>query len=79
MLAEGTFEGRSRSSPAGAAASGALSRSSSRLEAGVVVAGRRPEPLDETVGLIEGQGGKALAHSTDVPTPTRWMRSSLRR
>ncbi|MGW3173067.1 SDR family NAD(P)-dependent oxidoreductase [Streptomyces sp. NPDC001153] len=32
----------------------------------VVVAGRRPEPLTETVRLIEEQGGKALAVSADV-------------
>ncbi|MFB7505230.1 SDR family NAD(P)-dependent oxidoreductase [Streptomyces broussonetiae] len=32
----------------------------------VVAAGRRQEPLDETVRLIEGQGGKALAVSADV-------------
>ncbi|MFF5531533.1 SDR family NAD(P)-dependent oxidoreductase [Streptomyces cinerochromogenes] len=32
----------------------------------VVAAGRRPEPLAETVRLIEEQGGKALAVSADV-------------
>ncbi|MFF5011977.1 SDR family NAD(P)-dependent oxidoreductase [Streptomyces sp. NPDC001165] len=32
----------------------------------VVVAGRRPEPLDETVRLIEERGGKALAVTADV-------------
>ncbi|MEU7298885.1 glucose 1-dehydrogenase [Streptomyces sp. NPDC007189] len=32
----------------------------------VVVAGRRREPLEETVTLIEEQGGKALAVSADV-------------
>ncbi|AKN69735.1 short-chain dehydrogenase [Streptomyces sp. PBH53] len=32
----------------------------------VVVAGRRPEPLAETVRLIEEQGGKALAVPADV-------------
>ncbi|MEU3885899.1 SDR family oxidoreductase [Streptomyces sp. NPDC029041] len=32
----------------------------------VVVAGRRPEPLDETVTLIEEAGGKALAVTADV-------------
>ncbi|KOV67923.1 SDR family NAD(P)-dependent oxidoreductase [Streptomyces sp. MMG1121] len=32
----------------------------------VVVAGRRPEPLAQTVRLIEEQGGKALAVSADV-------------
>jgi len=32
----------------------------------VVVAGRRRDPLDETVALIEGLGGKALAVTADV-------------
>ncbi|MFF7351357.1 MULTISPECIES: SDR family NAD(P)-dependent oxidoreductase [Streptomyces] len=32
----------------------------------VVVAGRRAEPLDETVALIERAGGKALAVTADV-------------
>ncbi|RPF33309.1 SDR family NAD(P)-dependent oxidoreductase [Streptomyces sp. TLI_185] len=32
----------------------------------VVVAGRRREPLDETVRLIEDRGGKALAVTADV-------------
>ncbi|GAB1329732.1 SDR family NAD(P)-dependent oxidoreductase [Streptomyces sennicomposti] len=32
----------------------------------VVVAGRRPEPLQETVALIEERGGKALAVPADV-------------
>ncbi|WP_030615581.1 SDR family NAD(P)-dependent oxidoreductase [Streptomyces fulvoviolaceus] len=32
----------------------------------VVVAGRRQEPLDETVALIERAGGKALAVTADV-------------
>lgn len=32
----------------------------------VVVAGRRPEPLDETVRLIEDRGGKALAVTADI-------------
>ena len=37
-----------------------------REGANVVVAGRRREPLDETVALIERAGGKALAVATDV-------------
>ncbi|MFF8727498.1 SDR family NAD(P)-dependent oxidoreductase [Streptomyces sp. NPDC015171] len=37
-----------------------------REGAQVVVAGRRREPLDETVALIEGAGGKALAVTADV-------------
>ncbi|PBC63746.1 short-chain dehydrogenase [Streptomyces sp. Tue6028] len=35
----------------------------------VVVAGRRAEPLAETVRLIEEQGGKALAVTADVSRP----------
>ena len=35
----------------------------------VVAAGRRAEPLDETVRLIENQGGKALAVTADVTRP----------
>ncbi|MFJ4791145.1 SDR family NAD(P)-dependent oxidoreductase [Streptomyces sp. NPDC088794] len=34
--------------------------------ANVVVAGRRREPLDETVRLVEAAGGKALAVTADV-------------
>ncbi|MCZ0205269.1 SDR family NAD(P)-dependent oxidoreductase [Streptomyces achromogenes] len=37
-----------------------------REGAQVVVAGRRRAPLDETVALIEGEGGKALAVTADV-------------
>ncbi|MFC8512187.1 SDR family NAD(P)-dependent oxidoreductase [Streptomyces sp. NPDC057257] len=36
----------------------------------VAVAGRRREPLDETVRLIEEQGGKALAVTADVTDAT---------
>ena len=35
----------------------------------VAVAGRRPEPLDETVAAIEQAGGKGLALQTDVGDP----------
>ncbi|WP_369169188.1 SDR family NAD(P)-dependent oxidoreductase [Streptomyces sp. R28] len=38
--------------------------------ANVVVAGRRRDPLDETVTLIEGAGGKALAVTADVSLAT---------
>ncbi|MEU0603486.1 glucose 1-dehydrogenase [Streptomyces sp. NPDC006393] len=38
----------------------------SREGAQVVVAGRRREPLDETVALIEREGGKGLAVTADV-------------
>src|SRR4051812_36388670 len=40
-----------------------------RLGAAVTVAGRRQEPLAETVGMIEAAGGRALAQSTDVRQP----------
>ncbi len=36
----------------------------------VAVAGRRPEPLDETVAAIGQAGGKGLAVQTDVGDPT---------
>lgn len=37
-----------------------------RLGAAVVVAGRRPEPLEETIALIEDDGGYGHAKPTDV-------------
>ena len=40
-----------------------------RLGAGVVVAGRRPEPLAETVALVEQAGGRAHPQPTDVRDP----------
>jgi NAD(P)-dependent dehydrogenase (short-subunit alcohol dehydrogenase family) len=70
MLAEGTFEGKVALVTGGGSGLGrAFALEFARLGAGVVVAGRRPEPLDETVGLIEGQGGKALGQPTDVRDP----------
>ncbi|HEX2034345.1 MAG TPA: SDR family oxidoreductase [Chloroflexota bacterium] len=36
----------------------------------LVVAGRRPAPLQETVKLIEGQGGQACAVTADVSSAT---------
>src|SRR3954452_181967 len=40
-----------------------------RHGADVVLAGRRPEPLHETVADIEGLGRRALAVATDVTKP----------
>jgi len=39
------------------------------LGATAVVAGRRPEPLDDTVRAIEERGGRAVAVPTDVRDP----------
>src|SRR5215217_970600 len=70
MLAEGTFEGKVALVTGGGGGLGrAFALEFARLGAAVVVAGRRPEPLDETVGLVEGQGGKALGQPTDVRDP----------
>lgn len=44
----------------------AAARAFAREGATVVVAGRRPEPLDETVELIANDGGKASAVVADV-------------
>lgn len=43
-----------------------VARAFAREGATVVVAGRRPEPLDQTVALIEADGGKASAVVADV-------------
>src|SRR6185312_11893039 len=70
MLADGTFEGKvARVTGGGSGLGRAFALEFARLGAGVVVAGRRPEPLEETVGLIEGHGGKALVQPTDVRDP----------
>jgi NAD(P)-dependent dehydrogenase (short-subunit alcohol dehydrogenase family) len=70
MLAEGTFDGKVALVTGGGSGLGrAFALEFARLGAGVVVAGRRPEPLEETAGLIEGQGGKAFAQPTDVRDP----------
>ena len=70
MLAEGTFAGKVALVTGGGSGLGrAFALEFGRLGADVVVAGRRLEPLDETVGLIEGRGGRALAQPTDVRDP----------
>jgi NAD(P)-dependent dehydrogenase (short-subunit alcohol dehydrogenase family) len=43
-----------------------IARAFAREGARVVVAGRRAEPLDETVELIVGEGGEAIAVAADV-------------
>jgi NAD(P)-dependent dehydrogenase (short-subunit alcohol dehydrogenase family) len=70
MLADGTFGGKVALVTGGGSGLGrAFALEFARLGAGVVVAGRRPEPLDETIGLIAEKGGTALAHPTDVRDP----------
>jgi NAD(P)-dependent dehydrogenase (short-subunit alcohol dehydrogenase family) len=70
MLAEGAFDGKVAVVTGGGTGMGrAMAREFSRLGAAVVVAGRRPEPLAETVAEIEAAGGTALAESTDVRDP----------
>jgi NAD(P)-dependent dehydrogenase (short-subunit alcohol dehydrogenase family) len=70
MLAEGTFDGRAAIVTGGGGGLGrAIALELARLGASVTVAGRRPEPLAETVGLVEGKGGRALAQPTDVRDP----------
>ena len=70
MLAEGTFDGKVAIVTGGGSGLGrAAALELARLGAGVVVAGRRPEPLEETVALIEDDGGYGHAKPTDVRDP----------
>src|SRR5215208_1596424 len=70
MFAEGTFEGKVAVVTGGGTGMGrAMAFEFARLGAGVVVAGRRPEPLEEVAVAIREGGGRALARPTDVRQP----------
>ncbi len=70
MLAEGTLEGRAAIVTGGGSGIGrALALELARVGAAVTVAGRRPDPLAETVALVEERGGRAHAQPTDVRDP----------
>jgi NAD(P)-dependent dehydrogenase (short-subunit alcohol dehydrogenase family) len=70
MLAEGTLAGKTAIVTGGGSGIGrALALELARVGAAVTVAGRRPEPLAETAGLIEERGGQAFAQPTDVRDP----------
>jgi NAD(P)-dependent dehydrogenase (short-subunit alcohol dehydrogenase family) len=70
MLAEGTFEGKVAIVTGGGSGLGrAIALELGRLGAAVAVAGRRPEPLEETLALVTGSGGRGLAVPTDVRDP----------
>ena len=70
MLAEGTFDGKVAIVTGGGSGLGrAMALELARTGAAVVVAGRRPEALVETVALVEARGGSAAAQPTDVRQP----------
>jgi NAD(P)-dependent dehydrogenase (short-subunit alcohol dehydrogenase family) len=70
MLPDETFAGRIAVVTGGGSGLGrAIALELARLGAGVVVAGRREDPLAETVSLVEERGGEALAQPTDVREP----------
>jgi NAD(P)-dependent dehydrogenase (short-subunit alcohol dehydrogenase family) len=70
MLPEDTFEGKVAIVTGGGSGLGrAMAVELARLGAAVVVAGRRPEALDETARLIAGNGGRVHPQPTDVREP----------
>ena len=70
MLAEGTFDGKVAIVTGGGSGMGrAMALEFARLGAVVVVAGRRAEPLEETIALVEDDGGAGHAKPTDVRDP----------
>ncbi len=70
MLVDGCYDGRVALVTGGGSGMGrAMALEFARLGASVVVAGRRPEPLEETVAMIEQAGGAAAAQPTDVRDP----------
>jgi NAD(P)-dependent dehydrogenase (short-subunit alcohol dehydrogenase family) len=70
LLAEGTLDGRVAIVTGGGSGLGrAMALELARVGAAVVVAGRRPDPLAETVGLIKERGGRGHGHPTDVRQP----------
>jgi NAD(P)-dependent dehydrogenase (short-subunit alcohol dehydrogenase family) len=70
MLAEGTFDGKVAIVTGGGSGMGrAMALEFARLGAAVVVAGRRAEALEETVALVEDDGGTGHAKPTDVRDP----------
>jgi NAD(P)-dependent dehydrogenase (short-subunit alcohol dehydrogenase family) len=70
MLPDGTFAGRTAVVTGGGSGLGrAMALEFARLGANVVVAGRREEPLAETVALAGERGGQGLAQPTDVRDP----------
>ena len=70
MLAEGTFDGKVAIVTGGGSGLGrAMALELARLGAVVVVGGRRPEPLEETIAQIEDWGGFGHWKATDVRDP----------
>ena len=70
MLPDGTFGDRVAVVTGGGTGLGrAIADELARLGAAVVVAGRRPEPLEETAAAIAGRGGRAYPQPTDVREP----------